>query len=118
MAKKLGCPTKYKEEFCDKLIEHMKQGYSFESFAAIVDVDRDTLYEWAKVHPIFSDAKKRAQMQGLLYDEQLLCMLTKGALGKFANATPHIFKMKCKHRHVGWNDIEPVTEEKVQVIIK
>jgi len=55
-----GRPTKYEPRFCDMLIEHMAKGYSFESFASISDTCKDTLYEWVKTHPEFSDARKKA----------------------------------------------------------
>lgn len=55
-----GRPTKYREEYGPQLVEHMKQGFSFESFSAVIKVNPDTLYEWAKVHPIFSEHKKEA----------------------------------------------------------
>jgi len=55
-----GRPTNYEERFCDLLIEHMAKGYSFESFASVTDTCKDTLYEWVKVHPEFSDARKKA----------------------------------------------------------
>jgi hypothetical protein len=42
------------------LIDHMAKGYSFESFGSVTDTCKDTLYEWVKVHPEFSDSKKRA----------------------------------------------------------
>lgn len=58
-----GRPTKYKEEYCDMLIDHMAEGYSFETFGAVVDVCKDTLYEWVKVHEEFSDAFKRAKLK-------------------------------------------------------
>ena len=53
-----GRPTKYRSKYCDQLIIHMSQGFSFESFCAVIEVNRDTIYEWVKVHPKFSDAKK------------------------------------------------------------
>jgi len=55
-----GRPTSYDPKFCEMLIEHMAKGYSFESFGSVTDTCKDTLYEWVKVHPQFSDAKKRA----------------------------------------------------------
>lgn len=55
-----GRPTSYEERFCDLLIEHMAKGYSFESFASVTDTCKDTLYEWVKVYPQFSDARKKA----------------------------------------------------------
>jgi hypothetical protein len=55
-----GRPTSYDPKFCEMLIEHMAKGYSFESFGSVTDTCKDTLYEWVKVHPQFSDSKKRA----------------------------------------------------------
>jgi transposase len=52
--------SKYKPEYCQKLIDHMSEGDSFESFAVRVDVSRGTLYEWLKVHPDFFNAKEKA----------------------------------------------------------
>lgn len=56
-----GRPTKYKPEYCNAAIEHMKQGGSIEELALVIDVHKDTIYEWAKVHPEFSDAIKRGK---------------------------------------------------------
>lgn len=88
MAKKVGRPTLYKSEYCEKLIEFFdkepysekllkkvtKQGDVIEiptnvpsdfptlaGFAIELGVSRDTLQEWAKVHPEFSVAYKRAK---------------------------------------------------------
>jgi hypothetical protein len=58
MMKKTGRPTKYKSKFCSMLIEHMRQGLSFDTFAGRIEVNPDSLYEWVKRHPAFSEAKK------------------------------------------------------------
>lgn len=61
---KAGAPTKYKPEFCAIYIEHGKIGGLVEGFPAIlhektqVIINKDTIYEWAKNFPEFSDAKK------------------------------------------------------------
>lgn len=55
-----GRPTLYKEEYCQELIDFMAKGYSYTAFAASIDVNLDSLYEWEKVHPKFSEAKKIA----------------------------------------------------------
>ena len=68
---KVGRPTKYKEEYCQKLIDHMAEGYSFDSFAGIVDVNIDTLYEWAKVHAEFSDAKSIGTAKSMAWWEKI-----------------------------------------------
>jgi hypothetical protein len=112
----IGRPTLYDDKFCVELIEHMKAGYSFESFAGSIGVNRDTLYEWAKVNPEFSDAKKIGTEAGRLFWE------TKGIEGLFSttercgdqgssksiNATIWIFNMK---NRFGWRDKQPDEEE-------
>ena len=67
----LGRPSKYDPDFCEDLIEHMSQGYSFESFAGLKKVNQDTIHEWAKVHPAFSEAKKIAFEQSRIFWERM-----------------------------------------------
>jgi hypothetical protein len=55
-----GRPSKYKKEFCQKLIDFMAKGFSFEAFSGHIEVNQDTLHEWAKRHPDFSEAKDMA----------------------------------------------------------
>lgn len=54
-------PTEYKQEYCEQVIEHGKAGKSIAWMASFFDVNKDTIYEWAKVHPEFSDALTRAK---------------------------------------------------------
>ena len=60
-SKKIGRPTLFREEYCDMLIEHMKNLHSFESFGAVINTPRSTMYDWCKDHPTFSYAKKIAR---------------------------------------------------------
>lgn len=100
--RKVGRPTNYKPEYCEALIEHMKKGYSFESFGATMGISRDNVYEWAKKHPEFSEAKKLALDQSLLYwERQGKKGLWSHARGKQFNATVWIFNMKNRHN---WRD--------------
>jgi len=55
-----GRPTDYRAEYCEMLVEHCRGGLTIGSFAGLIDVNRDTLYQWAKAHPEFSDAMGRA----------------------------------------------------------
>lgn len=55
-----GRPTDYLPEYCEQLIAHMAQGYSFESFAGVLGVSKQTLYTWSEKHPEFLDAKNIA----------------------------------------------------------
>ncbi len=114
-----GRPTKYKEEYCDKIIEYFrieptktdyKEEYynngtlksktpvitaeifpTFQGFADELDVSIDTLNEWCKVHPEFSEAYTRAKalqeriwlqnaMSGL-YNPQFAQFFGKNCLG-------------------------------------
>ena len=56
-----GRPTKYKPEYCDLVIDLMKQGASMQEVALEIEVNIDTLYEWIKVHDTFSEAIKRGK---------------------------------------------------------
>lgn len=69
--KKRGRPTDYRPEYCEKVVRWGKQGKSIAWMAARFDVHKDTVYEWAKVHPDFSDALKRAETQSQAYWEDL-----------------------------------------------
>src|SRR6478609_9191633 len=57
---KMGRPTKYDHSFCEEIIEYGRMGFSKAEMANAFDVIRETLDEWAKVHPDFSDALTRA----------------------------------------------------------
>lgn len=65
----VGPPTKYKPEYCEMLIDHMSEGYSFESFSALIRVGRNTTYLWCKEFPEFKEAKEVAEAMALKYFE-------------------------------------------------
>lgn len=104
---KTGRPSSYRPEYCQKLIEHMSKGYSFDSFAAIADVNPDTLYEWAKVHPEFSETKKKAFARSLLFWEQQGISGLWTSKEESFNTALWIFNMKNRHK---WTDRVDVTE--------
>lgn len=80
------------------LIEHMSQGWPFSTFAADLNVSIDTLYEWAKVHPEFSEAKKIGYAKS--YKHWIRIGLD-GALDPAGmNNTTWIYTMKCRFRNV------------------
>jgi len=93
--KKPGQPTKYKPEYCAQLIEDMRHGYSFQAFADAVDVHIDTLYEWLKVHPEFSEAYKKAHAANLRFWEGAGI---NGMNGNGFNAAVWMFNMKNRHK--------------------
>lgn len=95
-----GRPTKYKKEYCQGLIDHMSQGWGFETYAAVINVNPDTLYEWAKVHPEFSEAKKVAFVKSQMKFEQIGMA---AMLGKIKNFQPSVWVFTMKNRF-GWSD--------------
>ena len=100
---KLGRPSKYDSKYDQMLIEHMAQGLSFESFAGLISVNKDTLSEWVKVHESFSVAKKEGLDKNRLFWEKLAIdhILNKSdsefqgsSSSRSLNATVWIFNMK------------------------
>lgn len=95
-----GRPTDYKPEYCQLLIEHMGEGFSFEAFAAIVNCHKDTLYQWVLSHNEFSDSKKIAFERSRLFWERVgIDIAVKGE----GNATAFIFNMKNRFKGE-WRD--------------
>lgn len=95
-----GRPTKYRDEYPEMLVEHMKTGLSFESFAGVAGVSFDTVHLWAKTHKEFSDAKKLGMAENLYYMERIARQATLGGIPGFNN-TLWIFTMK---NRFGWRD--------------
>ena len=95
-----GRPTKYKPEYCEKVIEHMGQGLSFESFAGTIGVNQDTLHEWCKRHEEFSESKKIGREKSRIFWEKLGIDGATGRLQYF-NAATWIFNMK---NRFNWTD--------------
>jgi hypothetical protein len=97
-------PTLFREEYCQMLIDHMSKGLSFESFAAVINVNRDTLYDWRARHDIFLDAQKIGREKQLLNDE---IILNKVIRGEQKNSSPAVLIFKMKNCHQ-WKDQQDV----------
>lgn len=121
----LGAPTKYNDNLPSELVDHMSKGLSFESFASVAHVSKDTLYDWTdpkspRFKPDFSDAKKEGVSRCLLFWERIgvhaalnLGMTYKDEFGNehavtTYNATIWIFNMK---NRFGWRDKTDVTSD-------
>lgn len=75
-----GRPTDYRPEYCEAVIEHMKEGASLTSFAASVNCARSTINEWCDKNPEFSEAVKAAKAHCATWWE------TQGRLGATGQA--------------------------------
>lgn len=89
-----GAPTKYKPEYCQAAQDFMGQGYSLTAFAGSIDVCKDTVYEWEKTIPEFSDAIKRARDKRVMKLESDLMDAQQSAV-----MTSRIFLLKSAARH-------------------
>ena len=81
------------------LVDHMASGLSYESFAGLIGVCEDTIYEWAKVHASFSEAKRMGFAKNRLWWEQMGNAHITHTDSKFEstpklNSTVFIFNMK------------------------
>lgn len=65
----MGRPTKYNPDFCEQIVGFGKEGMSKAEMANAFDVTRETLDEWGKAHPNFSDALHRAAQASLAWWE-------------------------------------------------
>ena len=111
-----GRPSKYKEEYCQQLldyfsIEHFKENGKgeefpmFIGFARSLKVNIDTLHEWRKVHPSFSEAYKTAKS----FQEHML--VNNSLLNRY---NPYFAQFILKNGH-GYRDKQEI-EQTVQEI--
>lgn len=117
-----GRPSDFKPEYCERLIEHMAEGLSFESFAGVIGTSRKTIYNWEKANPEFLHAKEIGTEKSRLFWESIgtehilnssESESTTGVGGssssKSINASVWIFNMK---NRFGWRDKQPGEEDK------
>ena len=96
-----GRPTKYKPEYCEMLLTHMKMGMTYTSFAGHPDVlvNVDTLYQWEKDYPEFSEAKS----VGRAASEYFFLEAGHASLFDKQNFNTTMWYMMMKNIH-GWRD--------------
>ena len=97
-----GRPTKYKPEMCEIVIREGGQGKTLVGMADALDIQRETLNEWMKIHPEFSDSVKMGLRKSQAWWEEQGRLATFGGIEGF-NATSYIFQMKNRFR-AEWND--------------
>ena len=105
--KALPKQSRYKPEYCDKLIAHMSKGLSIDTFGATVNVSRATIYEWASRHREFAEAKEKAiQKAQDFMESRLMAKISgqelKGVDVKKIDTTCLIFALKTRfHKTYG-----------------
>ena len=88
-----GRPSKFKQTYCDMLIEHLAEGASISSFAAEIGVARSTINQWAEDHPEFSEALKVGKAKCAAWWETQLRKIAVAGGGP-GSATAVIFGLK------------------------
>lgn len=58
----VGRPSKYKPEYCERVIELAREGRGWADYAAEFETDRASLYRWADEHEDFRTALSRAKV--------------------------------------------------------
>lgn len=117
-----GAPTKYNPEYCQMLIDHLASGLMYESFAGVLGISIDTLYEWEKRHAEFSEAKRVGWPKGYLQWDKInkaICsgMKTKMADGRILDprnipTAIFIFNMKNRFKWRDNHDVNLSTDKK------
>lgn len=109
-----GRPSKFEEDYCELLITHMNSCMSYESFAGVLGVCTQTLYNWEKQYPQFLDAKKIAFEKSRYWWEK---QLTSGLWHQkdLANLNPTLWIFNMKNRFPKeWREKQEIAEESKQ----
>jgi transposase len=100
-----GRPTKYKEEYCDKVIEVMREGASKVEFCAEIGISYNTFLSWQDENPEFMTSVKTGDMMCQAWWEKKGRQATFNSEG--FNATSYIFNMKNRFKD-DWRDKQEV----------
>jgi len=103
--KRLGRPTKYREEHCEMLYHHMAGGLSFKTFGVVVGADEDTMDGWCQKHPNFAVSKALGRKAQQLFYEKHGVEAIKGNIPGF-NSTAFIWMTK---NMLNWRDKAEIT---------
>lgn len=89
----------YDSDFALKLVEHMRKGFSFDSFGAAIGVPISKLKEWKLLHDDFQAAAEIGEAKSIEYWEKLLIDM---ALGR-ARGNGKLVELVMKCRFL-WTD--------------
>ncbi len=87
-----GRPTKYQARFCRDLVDHLRRGYTFESFGAVAGVSRATLFNWERRHKAFREAHALGGPLSELFYLQMGQKLAPGQLRRVLSEAPMLDK--------------------------
>jgi hypothetical protein len=86
----VGAPvTKhFKPEYCQMLVDHMRQGYGFQAFGAIADCSYDTLRKWEAQYVEFAQARKQGESYLHRFYTDMGRLIATGQLRRVTSETP------------------------------
>jgi len=90
-AMRRSLPTLYRVEYCDEVVDCLKDGHSLACFAGQIGVTPKSIYDWMAKHPEFADAVRCAQAKSILWWERRILDLAQNGKG---NAKAIIFGLK------------------------
>lgn len=99
----IGRPTKYKSEFCERIIEMASEGASKHEMALELGIVPSTFDIWQRENTEFSEAVKEAERISQGWWEREGRKATFGGVQGF-NATSYIFNMKNRFKD-DWKDM-------------
>ena len=62
--------SEFQPEYCQMLVNHCSEGYSFQSFAARVNVLPEVIKEWIEKYPEFANARSIAEVRRKFFWEK------------------------------------------------
>ncbi len=101
-----GRPTKWEDDFPERLLAEMSKGLSFEACCGALGISKDTGYKFAKENPEFAEAKQLGESKGQYHWESEALKGLWGSKDEKFNATVYIFTMK---NRFGWRDRKEIS---------
>ncbi len=71
----------YRDDYCDEVVDFLKDGHSLAAFGGHIGVSREALYRWMRTQPEFAEAVKRAQAKSILWWERRILELAQSGQG-------------------------------------
>ena len=99
--------SKYTGDAPQRLVKHMEEGFSFESFAGVMGCSRACIYKWIDKYPEFKEAREIGSVKSqLMWEKAGIDGLYQGGKDNPFNATVWVFNMK---NRFGWRDKQEMT---------
>jgi len=88
--------AEYQPEYCEKLINHMAQGYSFHSFGSVINVSASVMRDWKATYEEFEQAAQIGEVKSVCFWEKVLIEQATGITSLKGNAKLIELVMKCR----------------------